>query len=73
MRVERRITITSVAGDVMIDFHEANGRHWDSMYHMWIDGEALITIKIIALISAWIEHDDFNFTHPLLTISEANR
>jgi hypothetical protein len=71
MKVERRIRITSANNDILMEFYELNDRlQWLAHYHLWIDGEALVTVRIIALISAWMEHDDANFNHPLLTISE---
>jgi len=70
MKVERRIRITSVHGDILMEFYEQVDRDWENKYHLFIDGEALMSVRIIALISAWIEHDDANFNHPLLSISE---
>ena len=72
MKVERRIRITSVHGDILMEFFEADGRDWENKYHLWIDDEALMSVRVIALISAWMEHDDANFNHPLLSISEAD-
>jgi len=70
MKVERRIQITSDNGNILMEFFEKGDRHWNLEYYLWIDGEALMSVRIIALISAWIEHDDANFNHPLLSISE---
>lgn len=70
MKVERRIRITSVHGDILMEFYEQVDRDWENKYHLFIDGEALMSVRVIALISAWIEHDDANFNHPLLSISE---
>ena len=69
-RIERRIQITSQHDDLLIEFFEKGDRHWNLEYHMWIDGEALTTVRILGVMRAWIEHDDANFNHPLLTISE---
>jgi len=70
MKVERRIRITSVHGDILMEFYEQVDRDWENKYHLFIDGEALMSVRVIALISAWMEHDDANFNHPLLSISE---
>ena len=72
MRIERRIRITSANDDILMEFFEYNDRIWESKYHLWIDGTALMSVRVIALISAWMEHDDANFNHPLLTISEVD-
>jgi hypothetical protein len=70
MKIERRIRITSNHGDILIEFFEYEDRIWKSMYHLFIDGNMLMTVRIIALMSAWIEHDDANFEHPQLTMSD---
>jgi hypothetical protein len=70
MRIERRIRITSANDDILMEFFEYEDRIWKSMYHLFISGEMLMSVRVIALISAWMEHDDANFNHPELTISE---
>jgi hypothetical protein len=70
MKVERRIRITSDNGNILMEFFEKGDRHWKLEYYLWIDGESLMSVRVIALISAWMEHDDANFNHPLLTISD---
>ena len=54
MRVERRITITTVAGDVLIEFMERADRTWKPEYHMWIEGDRLTTVRVIELMRAWV-------------------
>jgi len=70
MKIERRIRITTAHSDILMEFFEYEDRIWKSMYHIFISGESLITVRIIALMSAWIEHDDANFEHPDLMMSD---